>query len=236
MKKNRKGNRYKLNNQGSAIVTVIVVVAFITILATTLLYISGMNYYMKMTDLRTKQSFYEAETALEEIKAALAVEVAEAGDEAYREILINYAATDGYTRYTLYENRFFEILKDNWEEKRSALNPDGDPVSYEELLREYVETPYKTGLTLDADNPTAGSIDLTNQADGYAVVKGVQLTYAKDGYTTIISTDYVITAPELNWGIDAAKTEWTPTDGAEALEREAVEMAEYVTYSNWIKK
>lgn len=236
MKKNRKRNRYKLNNQGSAIVTVIVVVAFITILATTLLYISGMNYYMKMTDLRTKQSFYEAETALEEIKAALAVEVAEAGDEAYREILINYAATDGYTRYTLYENRFFEILKDNWEEKRSALNPGGDPVSYEELLREYVETPYKMGLTLDADNPTAGSIDLTNQADGYAVVKGVQLTYAKDGYTTIISTDYVITAPELNWGIDAAKTEWTPTDGAEALEREAVEMAEYVTYSNWIKK
>lgn len=236
MKKNRKRNRYKLNNQGSAIVTVIVVVAFITILATTLLYISGMNYYMKMTDLRTKQSFYEAETALEEIKAALAVEVAEAGDEAYREILINYAATDGYTRYTLYENRFFEILKDNWEEKRSALNPGGDPVGYEELLREYVETPYKMGLTLDADNPTAGSIDLTNQADGYAVVKGVQLTYAKDGYTTIISTDYVITAPELNWGIDAAKTEWTPTDGAEALEREAVEMAEYVTYSNWIKK
>lgn len=236
MKKSKKSSVCKLNNKGSAIVTVIVVIAFISVLATTLLYISGMNYYMKITDLRTKQSFYEAETALEEIKAALAVEVAKASDEAYEEILINYAATDGYTRYSLYETRFFEILRENWEQKRADLNPGGDPVAYVEVLRQYVETPYRAGLTVDAANPTAGSIDLSYVADGYAIVKGVQLTYSKEGYTTMITTDYVITVPELNWGIDAAKTDWAAEDGAEALDREEVEMAEYVSYSNWIKK
>lgn len=236
MEKVKRKNICKLNNKGSAIVTVIVVIAFISVLATMLLYISGMNYYMKMTDLRTKQSFYEAETALEEIKAALAVEVAAASDEAYEEILIKYAATDGFTRYSLYETRFFEILRENWEQKRADLNPGGDPVAYVEVLRQYVETPYRAGLTVDEANPTAGSIDLSYVADGYAILKGVQLTYSKDGYTTMITTDYVITVPELNWGIDAAKTDWTPEDGAEALDREEVEMAEYVNYSNWIKK
>ena len=39
--------KHKLNNAGSAIVTVLVVVTFITILATVLLYISGLNYQMK---------------------------------------------------------------------------------------------------------------------------------------------------------------------------------------------
>ncbi|MGN0431664.1 MAG: hypothetical protein ACI4EQ_04835 [Lachnospiraceae bacterium] len=236
MERAKRKNLCKLNNKGSAIVTVIVVVAFITILATTILYVSGMNYYMKMTDLRTKESFYEAETALEEIKAALAVEVAKASDAAYEEIMINYAATDGYTRYSLYESKFYQILKDNWEQKRLDLSVDGNPVPYLEVLQSYVETPYKAGLTLDASNPTAGSIDLSYTADGYAIVKGVQLTYSKDGYTTMITTDYVITVPELNWGIDSAKADWTVGDGAEALDRNKVDMAEYVSYCNWVKK
>lgn len=236
MRKDTLKNRCKLNNKGSAIVMVIVVIAFITILTTTLLYISGMNYYMKMTDLKTKQSFYEAETALEEIKAALAVEVALASDEAYEEIMVKYAATDGFTRYSLYEDRFFTILRENWEQRRADLNPGGDPVAYADLLRQYVEAPYRTGLNVDASNPTAGSIDLSFKEDGYALVKGVQLTYSKDGYTTIINTDYIITVPELNWGIDSAKTDWSPEDGADALDRTEVEMAEYVSYYNWIKK
>ena len=101
----KKSGEKKLNNSGSAIVTVIVVVAFISILATTILYVSGMNFYMKMTDLHTKESFYEAETALEEIKAFLMTEAAEAGREAYMDVVINYASTDGYTRYAIYQNQ-----------------------------------------------------------------------------------------------------------------------------------
>lgn len=57
----------KRNNAGSAIVTVLVVVTFITILATVLLYISGMNFQMKVTDYRTKESFYQAEVLAEEL-------------------------------------------------------------------------------------------------------------------------------------------------------------------------
>jgi serine O-acetyltransferase len=76
------------------------------------------------------------------------VEVALASDEAYEEIMVKYAATDGFTRYSLYEDRFFTILRENWEQRRADLNPGGDPVAYADLLRQYVEAPYRTGLNV----------------------------------------------------------------------------------------
>ena len=83
--------KHKLNNAGSAIVTVLVVVTFITILATVLLYISGLNYQMKVTDYRTKESFYQAETPVEELRAQLAKDVQIAFAKAYAAAMSEYA-------------------------------------------------------------------------------------------------------------------------------------------------
>ena len=52
--------RYKLNNRGSAIVTVLVVVAFITILATVMLYISGSNFHISYAVAAVSQSVISA--------------------------------------------------------------------------------------------------------------------------------------------------------------------------------
>ena len=241
-----KGVRKKLNNSGSAIVTVIVVVAFISILATTILYVSGMNYYMKMTDLRTKESFYEAETALEEIKAFLMETAAEAGREAYTDVVINYAATDGYTRYSLYQNRFLALLNEKWEAERTPAG--GTERTYLEtiasLVSSYPVAPAdpsaECGFALDPSIPNAGSMEL-HSADGYALLRGIEFTYTKDGYTTIISTDFIISVPEMNWGVDAYRSTWgtdeegNPDDVSD-LERETVDMTECVQYYNWTKK
>ena len=239
--------RQKLNNAGSAIVTVIVVVAFISILATTILYVSGMNFYMKMTDLHTKESFYEAETALEEIKAFLMEQAAEAGREAYMEVMIHYASTDGYTRYSLYQNRFLALLNEKWEAARTPVG--GTERTYLETIASLVSAypvtiddsiPAEGKFSLDMSIPNAGSMELHSE-DGYALLRGIEFAYTKDGYTTIISTDFIISVPELNWGVDAYRSAWgtgedgTPDD-ASALERETVDMTEYVQYYNWTKR
>lgn len=234
MYKKRKSRRGKLNNAGSAIVTVIVVVAFVSILATTILYVSGMNYYMKMTDLKTKQSFYEAETALEEIKAALAIEVSAAGKEAYTHVMINYAAADGYSRYSLFENKFFEVLYDNWESRRGD---PAAPLTYLQVLAGMVDPQYQAGLSLDGAVADAGSIDLSHRSEGYALLRGVILQYTDaNGYTTMITTDYIITVPEMNWGVDQSKVDWADGYEPSKLERGTVDVTEYVKYYNWIKK
>ncbi len=234
MYRKKRSKCIKLNNSGSAIVTVIVLVAFVSILATTILYVSGMNYYMKMTDLRTKESFYRAETALEEIKAALVSEVAVASEEAYLDVQINYAATDGFTRYSLFQDKFFEILDKNWEDKRVPPS-GGDPLPYLEIIKPIVDDIYKPGLELDASIVNAGSMEL-HEAEGYALLRGVVLTYTENGYTTMITTDYVITVPEVNWGVDESKTSWAAGDDSSSLERDSIDMAEYVKYYNWAKK
>lgn len=234
----KKNVRKKMNNSGSAIVTVIVVVAFISILATTILYVSGTNFYMKMTDLHTKESFYEAETALEEIKAFLMEQAAEAGREAYMDVMIRYASTDGYTRYALYQNRFFALLNEKWEEERTPVG--GTERTYLEtlasLISSYPVAPIDPSaastLSLDMSIPNAGSMEL-HAEDGYALLRGLIFTYTKDGYTTMISTDFIISVPEMNWGVDSYQSTW---DVSANLERDTVDMTDCVQYYNWTKR
>lgn len=227
----------KLNNTGSAIVTVIVVVTFISILATTILYMSGMNFYMKMTDLRTKESFYEGEMALEEIKAALMAEASKACEEAYTKVVINYAATDGATRYSLFQNEFLDTLAANWQEKTvNPADPGGTPFSYETVLQKLVDETYRSGISLDAGILNAGSLEVYRE-EGYALIRGITLQYTDAaGYTTVISTDYLIMVPKLNWGIEAASQDWASGEGAAQLVRGDIDMSECVQYYNWVKK
>ena len=49
------------NNKGMAMVSVLIAVAFITILATALLYISFNNFQMKVVNYESKVNFYETE-------------------------------------------------------------------------------------------------------------------------------------------------------------------------------
>ena len=51
----------KRRNRGSSIVIVIIAMAMIGILATTLLWMSYINYKIKVNDIRNKNSFYSAE-------------------------------------------------------------------------------------------------------------------------------------------------------------------------------
>ena len=62
----------KKRNSGSSIVIVIIAMAMIGILATTLLWMSYINYKIKVNDIRNKNSFYSAETVMEQILAGLA--------------------------------------------------------------------------------------------------------------------------------------------------------------------
>lgn len=239
--KKKEQNRQR-NNRGSALIMVIVVVAFITILATTLLYVSGTNYYRKTTDIKTKESFYEAETALEEIRAAMALEVSKAAKEAYREVAVNYATADSATRYSLYQNVFFDTLTTNWTNKTiDPLNPSV-PIPYEEVVRSLVTNPpdidYRSSISLKPleEEPYAGQIEAHPEA-GYAVLKGVVLQYTDlQGYTTIITTDYLISIPQINWGVDGSNMSAPAPDVAINLERNEIDMTDYVQYYNWLKK
>ena len=96
-----KDTRHKLNNEGSAIVTVLIVIIFISILATTVLYLAGRNMKMKATDRYTKESFYQTEKTMEEIKAGLVRIASLSYDDAYKAVIAQYAGYNDSGRKNL---------------------------------------------------------------------------------------------------------------------------------------
>lgn len=62
---------FKKNNKGIAMVTIMITIMFLSIIATTLLYISTQNYMMKVANLGGKENFYETEGVLVKTTSAL---------------------------------------------------------------------------------------------------------------------------------------------------------------------
>lgn len=71
-------------------IVVIIAMAFIGILASVLMYMSLLNYQMKVNNLKAKDNFYSAETVLDEIRVGMQSRVSESIGEAYQNILLNY--------------------------------------------------------------------------------------------------------------------------------------------------
>lgn len=87
------GNKNKRDDRGSAIVIVIISMALIGILASTILWASYLNYRIKINDLKVKNSFYSAETVVEQIVAGVKKDVVSAAvNEAYQEVVSNWDA------------------------------------------------------------------------------------------------------------------------------------------------
>ena len=69
------------DDRGSALAMIIVIIAFIAILATVLMFASYAGYRMRLVDKQGKNTFYTAETVLDEINVGLQKEVSAALSE-----------------------------------------------------------------------------------------------------------------------------------------------------------
>ena len=83
----------RTDNKGSAMVVVIIAMAFIGILASVLMYMSLLNYQMKVNNLKAKDNFYSAETVLDEIRTAMGERVSASVGSAYELVLKNYESS-----------------------------------------------------------------------------------------------------------------------------------------------
>lgn len=230
----------KMNDRGSALLTVILVVGFLTILATTLLYVSGMNFQTKQADYQNKKNFYSGEVALEQIRADLMADASEAAVEAYNDITMKYIRLQTGDMRRLEYNKVFvaklqeklvpnPLTDDNWEVNLSHR--------------------YTAGATLKLDDAydangdgifTSAELLEVHEAEGYIRIRGIKMTYIDPDtkLTTIISTDLDVRAPEINWdatgSLDALEAGVTQQMAAES--RDTVDPAKCVKYANWKKE
>ena len=205
----------RTDNKGSAMVVVIIAMAFIGILASVLMYMSLLNYQMKVNNLKAKDNFYSAETVLDEIRTAMGERVSASVGSAYELVLKNYEATSAeekQNKLRYYINNYdltklFNSLSS--EIKRGTvletLNDSGEVVYRMALdssgsLKVYVMTTDPVTGNKErvetTDIPT-GRFQL--YTDGLSFC-GLKVTYTDtDGYVSVIQTDIRVKMPDMDF-------------------------------------
>ena len=102
------------DNKGSAMVVVIIAMAFIGILASALMYMSLLNYQMKVNNLKAKDNFYSAETVLDEIRTAMGEQVSASIGTAYTLVLKNYETTSAAEKRNKLRYYFLKDMQENY--------------------------------------------------------------------------------------------------------------------------
>ena len=198
------GRRNTRDDRGSAIVIVMIAMAMIGILATTILWASYLNYRIKINDLKVKNSFYSAETIVEQIQAGVKKNVSEAINEAYQEVVSNWDAlgTDANR-----ESYFLTVYIKAVEER--FITPTCPSGRYDKnILKKFIDA-----VWWDTDNPNGHIVEDTwnnaiptfkaaNSTNGYGsmVLQNICVEfYDSEGYLSIINTDIAIDVPKLHF-------------------------------------
>lgn len=232
----------KLNNRGSALLVVVLVVGFLTILATTLLYISGMNFRIKQADYQNKKNFYTGETGLEQIRASLMKDASEAAAKAYNNVSMRFVAVgtkDG--RQLEFYTEFVDQLQKTWDDKLAVRGNN-----WYNLLSDYYvsSSDYKLDLVPSYDSNGNGAFEssellVIHANEGYIRIRGLKMTYIDPNTkrATIIATDMDVYAPEIDWSAEGTRTTLETGVTAEmAAGRTTVDVSRCVRYANWKKE
>lgn len=203
----------KYNKKGSALITVIIVMAFITIIAALAMWTAYMNYYMKVTEMKSNNTFYSAEGVVEQMKVGLQNELSTATSDAYSKVLQRYAEYTEVERNNYFYSEIIKSLRNSL--MASAINRYnlGNLVSFINTANTNI-APAVTAST-DTDEFNVTIIDNDGKTHHAKITGGsrlltiegtkvtlcdvtVEYTDAND-YTSIINTDFTLQAPKIDF-------------------------------------
>ncbi len=240
----------KLNDKGAALILVMVTVLFITVLASLLMYATAINYEMKTTDYRSKRSFYGAEIPLEQLRVQLAEDVSKATEDAYKHVIVNYNTLDNPgLRESEFEKVFFENIVKTWESRgvTDLLDADMWVTALESILTDSNYDIYKSTESQDSTkpyhievivkDPVNGILGTTLEEEavnGRILLCRIRVHYTEDDYLSIITTDYAMDVPDIEWGVE----NYDNTLPASPIPstKPFINFEEYVNYLKWEKQ
>ena len=241
----------KLNNKGSSLVVVIIVISFICILGTLLLYLSVMNYQMKSNDYKTRVSFYGAEEPLEELRVQLAVDMSSACEKAYMDVMTSYSSLlTEEMRSTEYIGSVFRQLEDIWND-RTGYVPGGTPdwvAAIKAALHDNSDYHVISGDSgtvecTDASCTCSYHIIVLDVSDrlildkntGKATLQGIKVVYTENEFTSVVTTDFCMAVPEYDWSMEG-NTNSVPGAGVIVTDRQKIDYEKSVVYLNYTKQ
>lgn len=193
-------NHRKLHrdNRGSTLLVVVLAMLMLGVLGTVSLYVTYLNYSIKITERKATNNFYTAEMVMEEIKAGLESEVSSAFADAYLGIMQNYEAYTPAERTVQFQHRYLTTLSTKLADPAHSNQVDLG------TLRGYISAAHAGAAALDISPENAAGDSLIKYTDS-VVIRGLELTYTNsDGYVAVIVTDIVMSVPMLLFEEDNA--------------------------------
>lgn len=210
-------HKFKLNNNGSTLMIVMVAVSLIAILATVLMAMSYMNYNMKVTELNSKKNFYTAEIVLDQINVGLQKEISDSLEDAYIRSMQRYTLDDDSKRNTEFANYYIGELRTRLRRESidsqyqiAPIDTDGDGINdcgLVHYLDSALQTAYANGnLVIDSEEAKMESVavskineagDIEYESQGL-ILYGLHIEYTDaNDFTSIIETDIRLKTPTL---------------------------------------
>lgn len=180
------------DNRGSAIVIVIIAMALIGILVSAILWSAYMNYMIKLADVRNKNSFYSAETVMEQIMAGMQHEASAAVTLSYQDVMKNWEFDENETnRFNRFGTTYLDTLVKN------LTDPLKGTGFYSlKVLQDFVDDDLFAGVDVTVWESSSRRMELVNNAS--LVLHDIKVSYTdENGYVSIINTDICIDVPKL---------------------------------------
>ena len=216
----------KEDNKGSIMVTALVAFLFVSILAAVILSTVTVNFNMRAVDRRTKDEFYYAEKALNDLYNGLGQECSMIMGESYNDVLAKYRTTDDATvtykdeekAYKAFAEQFVKtfytrIAKDADTQRdkfsgyivKDTHKKGSSDADSRAIVKKYGDIKYYNNSSRSEEVNISSESDVDNiRKVGLIVVKGVRIQSNPDaneniGYVSEINTDIVIEVPRISF-------------------------------------
>lgn len=192
-------NSLKENNKGFTLASMLIIMLIVSVLAALLLTITVLNVQSKQVDRKSKETFYLAESIVDEIRAGIEAELGEALGTAYKEALPNLSGNIDKLESD-YAKRIVSILFKTYT-KKDYTDAYSNNSGYQiDVLQAYLS---------DKNKDNIKSVKLSSGDKAYVfvesnysklILKDVHIAYTTtDGYQSRMQMDFVIQVPETRF-------------------------------------
>jgi hypothetical protein len=188
-----RGLRAIKNNKGSSIIMVLLAMAFISILGTILLLMAFTGYEIKAAQAKGERAFYNAETALDEVRAGVQGIVSDCIERAYTLMLQEYR----HETADLLE----EVFRQNFR-YQFLTHPLISQINYDYIYNGSVLWSF-----VSDDERTTGNISeagftgtLNTDAADVFILENIMVSHrSADGFVSTISSDITVIVPDFSY-------------------------------------
>ena len=204
----------KLDNKGSGIITVLVAVVFLVLMGSLILMLTFTGFEMRTSDREGKKVSYDAATAMDEVKLGIQQAVSTSIESSYSSVLSKYTEKGAEI-----QNEFSDLFINSFK-KYQTVDEKGEKANllYEDGGKNYYNINAINNMIIRCRRGSAEIITpagqnlVVKEADGSKITfKNIKVKYTDGDRSQVISTDVVVTVPNIGYTLSSFSISGIPS-------------------------